>query len=711
MKSSLMSARHEDVSLIDVEGIIRVARQHKVQMALSAGLVAVATAALFFTQKPTYQAEAIVALNRSDNPVVVDPATRQTQQVLTDSADVDTEVQIIKSPSILKSVVRRMKLTRDPAFVAAAKPEDVTVALVSDMLAENLAVERKGTSYAIRIAYTADNPQFAATMANSIASSYVDSQITTKAEGRSEGIAMLSKRLKQLRNDVLSAEAAVSQYRSDHGLVGIVGGTDNSGVQQQQLANLNGELAQAQADLAGAAAQARINSNTSGSLVNNSATIANLRVRHAELVAKQGELAQQFGPRYHERQAVESELAAIDDALSREMGRVSSGARGDAQSARERVSAIQSAIARTHGDLLKANATSVRLNELERVAESSRQLYQAFLDRYRVELATKGTEKGRAYIVSSAAVPYQPASPNALAYALGGLIAAFAMAGLVAMLLEWRERGFRTRAEVEKSLGVPVLSSIPDLATVRGVRFKGDTPLALANYLVENDGSLFNEGFRSIRTELKLGQPGQLAKVLAVTSAVADEGKTTTAICLARSAAMAGFRTLLIDADVRRHASTRSLASTVQAGLLDVVTGEASLADAMLFDEVSGAYVLPQVRGAPGASDVVQSSAMSDLLEQLAQSFDFIVLDTAPVLPVAETRALAAMADATMLVLRWRMTSEVNALAAVGQLERAGANLLGVVLTKVDVQATAALSDDVAHYQAYQEVEPSPFPA
>lgn len=689
--------------LIDLSAIGTLIRRHKWAMLVAAAAVLALTMAAYFVAHPIYQAESVVALDRADQTIVATPdKQRPDAQVLTDSPQVDTEVQVLQSAAIAEAAVRAKKLNIDPAFVASlpksAQTAPLSIAEAAGWIASSLAVQRQGTSYAIQVAYRSSDPAVAATVVNAVASAYVEGQVESKIAGRNQNIMMLRTRMDQLRNDVMTAEAAVTSYRARNGLLGT---SDDNMVPQQQLSTLSTALAQAQADLAAASAQANANRGASGSLVNSSSTVSSLRLEQSRLLAQQAELAKRYGPLYPDREQIEAQLASVNSNLARETSRISAGVNGDVQAARDRVGALQGAIGQTRGTLSLANSTSVRLNELERVAESARQLYQAFLDRYRVELATQGTERGRAYIIAAATPPALPTSPNIFAFLLGGLAAAIVAAGAVATLAEWRERGVRTRAEAERKLGLPVIASIPDLATVRNAGFAGGSASDVANYLVANDGSVFNEAFRSIRTALKLGQATQIGKVVMITSAVPDEGKTTTSICLARSSAMAGHRTLLIDADVRRHASTRMLTSSPRAGLADVLQGKAKLEDALLLDKASGAFILPQVPGATPAYDIVQSTAMATLLKQMESRFDLIVLDTAPVLAVAESRALGAMADVSLIVMRWRSTGVVNVRTAIDQLDRAGARVMGIVMSQVDVRATAALSEDMVHYQSY----------
>jgi capsular exopolysaccharide synthesis family protein len=221
--------------------------------------------------------------------------------------------------------------------------------------------------------------------------------------------------------------------------------------------------------------------------------------------------------------------------------------------------------------------------------------------------------------------------------------------------------------------------------------------------LLAHPGSVFDESFRSVRTALKIGQDGQLVRSLAISSALPDEGKTTAAICLARSAALAGLRVLLLDCDLRRRASSRTLADRLDAGLVEVLKGEVQLEQAIVRDAASGAHFLPQKPSSEPVYDLIASRAMGKLIERLEESYDLVIIDTAPVLPVAEARAVAAMADGVLLVVRWRKTPANAAKLAVDQLRREGANLSGAMLSRIDLQAAASsdLSEEAHYYRSY----------
>lgn len=690
----------QPAGLVDLKAIGDVIRRRRLPIILSLLTVFALTVAAYALSKPTYTATARVAVGRQNSELVT---TEKTAAPLTDSPSVDTEVQVITSPSLARAVVEQLRLERRPGFGFPEDGQPLSVQAARDRATEvvrsKLQAKREGVSYAIGISYTAQDPQLTAAIVNAAVDGYVNGRRSERRKVREREIALLGARLGQLRSEVIQAETAVAQYRAATNLPDIQSDTT---VSQQLMSNLTTQLAQANADLA--EAQAKSASGGAATSSFESGAVKTLRTRQADLSAQREDLAGRYGPRHPSLAAVDRQLTEINQQISQEIGRIRTGAssesQAEAQAAAQRVASIRSSMAAVQGQQLAANNSSVRLNELQRNAESSRALYQSFMDRYRQSVAAQGTEQSNAYPIALAAVPRSPVWPSIPVFVLLGLLAGLFVAGAVTFILELMERGVRSRADAEELIGAPVLAMVPDLSTVKGSKFRRGSPVSVGDYLLEHEETAFAEAFRSLRTALRVGRKGQKARSVAITSAVPDEGKTTVALCFARSAAKSGARVVLVDCDVRRRATSRGLAGGAATGLIPVLNGSATLEQALLLDDASGAYILPQHETNPGEYHRLASDEMAALIERLTREFDLVVLDTAPVISVAESRALAHLADATMLVVRWRKTPVEVLKAAVQELERSNARLVGTVLTQVDARA-ALPTADLYYYQSY----------
>ncbi|KPH65757.1 polysaccharide biosynthesis tyrosine autokinase [Novosphingobium sp. ST904] len=692
--------------LIDLSWLAMLAWRHKWAMLAVIGCALAATLAAYMLAVKQYDANVVLALDRNDQQLV---RTAQTDKdTAVDSPTVDTEVQVLLSPEVATAAVRNARLNTNPAFIAAGAPDiagPLSIPAATAIVRSNLTVGRQGLSYAINLGYKSRDPAVAASVANAVADAYVSGNVQSEQSARSQDINMLRTRLDQLRGDVIKAEAAVAAYRAKSDLVSV---SNDSTIAQQELSTLNTELASAKAELAASQGRASANAGENGTAVNSSPVIRDLRTDVSRLEVKLAEQSSVYGPNHPDRVKTQAQLTTARQALSREVSRASSGVRSDISVDSQRVGAIQSAIGSAKGRLLAGNNASVRLNELERVAESSRQLYQTFLDRYRVELATRGTEKSKAQVIARAQVPVRPSSPDLLVYMLGGLIAGIIAAVLLAMALEWRERGLRTRAETEEFTGYEVVSSLPDIGTMDEPDFRRNDALGVPDFVVEHRESPFSESVRAIWTALKIGHKGQLARSVGVTSSIPGEGKTSTAIALARSTALAGRRTLLVDCDMRRMGTTLALGLRNRPGLVEVLNGQARIEDVIVLDEASGAHVLPLNTELTAQSDIMHSQATAAMFDRFRQEYDFVVLDIAPAIPVAEARAIATMADLTLMVVRWRTTQRKVVKTAIRELDRAGARIFGIILTQVDTRSSAVLSEEMAYYQYYYSRESRP---
>lgn len=690
----------EPRGIIDLNAVWLAFNRRLIPILFSIVIVTVLTVVAYMMADPVYTATARVGLDRQSSDVL--KVGVEKGGVVIDSSSVDTEVQVLRSPAMAEAVVKRLKLDSRPGFGqsvdGAAVAPAVAMRRAIDRVRNGLDVKRDGTSYVIAVGYSSGDPQVATDIVNATISAYVAGQRTAKVSERSEEVRQLSERMGKLRSEVISAETAVAQYRAATNLVDI---TKDRTSAQQALSALTTELAAAQADQA--AADARAAASRTGTTTNllQNPVVNQLVTRQAQLRAERNEMAGRYGDRHPSLAAIDSQLRDVSASIDSETRRVRTSIQSEADIARQRAGSVQRSIAKEQSELLAGNRASVKLAELERNAESSRQLYQAFLDRYRGALATLGSERSNSYIVAEALTPRMPTSPNLKAYMVGGIVIALISAVLVTLILEFLERGFRSRSEMEKGLAIRTIGSIPDLRTVKEVPLRPSGPMDAADYLLQHENSVFTESFRSIRTTLRLAQSGQRPRSLAITSSIANEGKTTAAICLARSAARSGLKVVLVDCDLRRRASSRSMATKINVGLADVLQGVAPLEKALVLDSASGAYLLPQ-READGADyDAIASESMRNLIEQLKARFDLVILDTAPVLPVAESRAVCAMADKTLLVVRWRSTPAAAAALALRELELSDADVAGSILALVNIRGRAGMGNEAYYYTPY----------
>lgn len=699
-------------ALIDLRRVGGVLRRRWMILCAAMAAAIIIAAAAYLVAEPRYLATAQVALERTAERVInVDSVVPTTDP---DSAAVDTEVQVLRSPELIGRVVDRLRLARDPAFNEAAgqgqptpQPDLIGRQRAIGTVLGGLTVKRDGLSYAISVSFEGGTAVRSAQIANALVDDYVSGQVGSKTEATHRARGFLEQRLQDLRAQVVGAEREVADYRAAHNLFAV---SEASTVTQQELSGLSTQLAQARAENAAAqarlsAARAQLSRGRSGEELGDSLdspVVSQLRAQRAEAAREVAALEKRYGPLHPALVQAQNQLRTADQHIAAEVQRIVANASIQASIAGQRAGSLAGSVAQSEGKLASDNEASVRLNELERNAESARTLYQAFLDRYRQTVAQAGLEQSDSYIVSRARVPGAPSSPNMLIYAAMAIVGGLGIGVLLVILLQLLERGIETSDAIEDALGLSTLASIPDANTLPGYRKLGP-PAPPAELLLKRPQSTYAEAFRALRTSIQFAEAANPIRVVAITSAVPGEGKTTTAMGLARAVAAAGGKVLLIDADARRRASSRQFADGVTQGLDEVLAGQATLEQAIVKDSISDAFLLPQRLDSKGVG-LTESPRLAVLIEQVRERYDLVILDTPPVLPVDEARVIASMADGVVFLVRWRKTPSKAASVALRRLYDVHAEVLGAILTLVDVreQERAGYEDGGTFLKAYR---------
>jgi capsular exopolysaccharide synthesis family protein len=657
----------------------------------------------------------------------------QTTTFGADSSAVDTQAKILQSRSLAAAVVDQLHLDQDPEFNDALRPpsrmaqfkrligltpapgaEDPAVAKqreregVIDAVLRDLIVKRYEDTYTIDVAVTAFEPQKAEIIANAFVQRYLTQLIEAKYNDLGRGASWLNSRLTQLRDDLSAADAAVQQYKIDNNLMSAQGAT----LTEQEITNLDTQVAQARAqdaeqDARLSTAEHQLAAGSNGGDVGEAMTnpvVQTLRSQRAQVSAQLADLTAHYGPKFPDVVKTKQALADIDSQIHTEIQRVISNLKAQSQIAHSRTAAIVASTTQTRQALAGNNRALVRLDELQSNDDAARVVYAAFLDRYKEAVAKTGNEQADARLVSQAQLPTGPSSPNIkLAFVLALLLGFVAAAGAV-LLAEVLKRGVSSVADAEQAFDLPCLAEIPTLGSTLDARASAKRAPDPLTYVVDKPLSRFSEAFRNLRASISSSRPGDPPHVVAITSALPGEGKTTTALCLARTAALAGLRVIIVDCDLRQRSLCRALKTEPKVGLLDVLNGAVDLRNAVVIDPGTGAAILPLAKSDFTPRDVFGTQAMTDLLAHLRTVFDLIILDTAPVLAVADTRVLCPKTDAVVFITRWRKTSRKAALTALRAVNDSGAYIGGVALTQVNVREQARVGEGASHYyRAYKK--------
>lgn len=678
-----------------------------------AGAVFLAVLLLFAQQDPSYTASGSVVVQPRQNLA----ETEQTQQGLpADTSAVDTQVEVLRSAALAEATVRKLKLYQDPELNPAMKPgwfgrrpettatpSEATMARVVENFQRRTSVRRAGLTYVVHASFTSSDPQKAARIVNAFIATYLERQLDQKVAAVSRANRELGAQVEGLRRDAQAAEARVQDYKNANGLYSAAGTT----MAEQEVSTLNQQIAEAKADTAEkrarlAAALAQVSRGGGGGDVGaalGSDTVRELRREEAAASLKLAQLKADFKDDYPEVRRTQAQLNDVRGQIQLEINRILSSLRAEATAAAQREASLLGSRGQAQGGIMANNRAQAGLFDLQQRADAAKTIYEGYLNRAK-EVAVEGSlQQSDATVNSPAAVPTRPSSPNMRIGVALATLAALLAGALSVILAELWSSVLRSGQDVERALGVRFAGVLPDAASVAPKHLKKSNP---SDYLVDQPLSGFAEAFRNLRAFLMLADRSGPARIIAVTSAIPGEGKSMTSLCLARTLALSGARVAVVDCDIRRKGLSK-LVPNAENGLLNVVNG-ASLHEAMVQDPRSGAWILSAGHGdIPG--DLFSKPDTDRVFNDLAASYDYVILDTPPVLGVADSRVLAAKADRVLYLVRWNKTPLRAAQSAVQILRESGANLAGGVLSKVNVgkQARFGYGDSSDYFNYYHD--------
>lgn len=665
-------------------------------------LTLLAVVAVYTLTRPQLYSATSTVLIEPKQPEVVN-ADPVSPELDSDTHVIDTEVQILSSRRLAGRVAERLNIGRYPEFggKAVENPDKSRSDLhpLADAVLRHVNVQRQGLTYVIQITAQTQDPQLSAALANAFASEYLTQQEDSKAAVTNQAQTYLQTRLVHLRQQASQADAALQNYKITHGLMSAEGAT----MAEQEVSELNQQISSARAALAEkagllSAARQRV-AGSGGADVPaalQSSTVADLRKHEAQLTGTLANLSERFGDQHPEVLRTRKELADVRFQIQQQINRIMASLQSDVEAAQSRVASLEASQAQAHGSLKSNNSAQVGYNELERNALAAKAIYDAFLQRSQDVASQQGLIRPNANVEALARVPALPSSPNYLFAAAFGLVAAL-IAGLVGVAAaEYFDARIQTRSDVENNLGLRYLGAVPDLVSTLERGFAREAP---QDYLLDHPQSQLAEAFRSLRGAILLGGTRPVRSI-AISSALPREGKSTTGLCLARTMAESGASVVLVDCDARRRSISDAMLPEGWSGLTSYLRGEMRLDDALIPDERTSLMILGSRVPEAGGGELFSIRPVSQVLNELGARFDTIILDTAPVLGIAETRAIAAQVDAVVLLARWRSTSIKAVDTAADLLEASGAPLLGLALTLVDVRKYASTGrEDVYRYR------------
>jgi succinoglycan biosynthesis transport protein ExoP len=628
----------------------------------------------------------------------------------------NTQYSILQSRGLAKRVVRRLQLQHHPLFngtaprrqgvgtmvadarrkvtstiqsmigrqpparpVEAPSPdEDAAEAGMISQFLGGVRIVPGVKNRLVDIVYESSDPQFAAIAANAIAEEYTAQNLDLRLETINKNLKWLSAEVAKQEKKVSDAEAAMTKYREDQNALSLGDRQNitiarlnalNETVTRQRTERMQKEATYNQLKSIDPASDA----SDAFPVVSASTGVIEAKSKLADLIADRSRLSAKYLPNHPEIQKLDVQIKNARETLIAQRARVIETVRNEYQTAVAQERSLSGSLEQQKGEAMALDRKSGDYNVLQRQADSDRELWQSLLKQQKELQVVSNSRSNNVQVMDRAEVPGAAFSPNTRREWFTAMMAGLLVAFGLAFGIEYLDDTVKTPEDVSKRLGLPLLGLVP---AIRGDR------VPLLSETVPHD---FGEAFRSLRTSLVFTAGAGEARVIAVTSSQPLEGKTTTACNLATALALGGSRVLLIDADMRRPGLHRIMGVENEVGLSHLLVGQARVREAVQRTSEPNLFVLTAGRTPPNPSELLASERMKSFIANLNQGpFEWIVLDTPPVLAVTDAVVLASVVSAVVFVVGSEMTRRVHAERALATLRAGKPRSIGVVLNRVD---------------------------
>lgn len=631
-----------------------------------------AAALVTFLTKPVYEARVTMEVNYEPIRVTGGP---ENQPAATGEQDfIATQVGLLRSRSLSERVARSLNLARDPAFGGSE-------AAAAARVRSGLSVMPPVQGRLVTIDYQAGDGATAARVANAIAQNYMSSNLERQYSATAYAREFLNKRIASTKTKLEESERELADYARSAGIINLAATTDqgrgdptSASTAASQLRALNESLAAAEADTIQARrrAQQAQGSAAVGDVVRNE-TVQTLRQQRAQLLADYQDKLGVMKPDYPEMQRLKSRIDELSKQINVESSSVRQSVTSEYRTAAGREADLRARVQQLKGSVLDLGDRTIRYTILQREVDTSRSLYESLLQRYKEVSVERGVGSNLVSIVDAATAPTRPLKPNVPLNLAGGLILGLALGAVAAFAVEHRDDTVRVPADIVDKLGLPLLGVIPRAR--KGIK---------VHHVQPSDRSEMSEAYASARTSILFAAEASRARTLLVTSTRPGEGKTTSAYILALQFAKAGFRTLLIDCDLRKASSFAKGAS--DSGLTALLTNGLPLESAIFESDVPGLHLLPSGKVPSNPTELLTLVRMQKLLDETKRDYQYVIIDSPPVMGLADAPLLASICDGVVLIVEAGGAPTSATCGAIHRLRASRAKLLGGLMTKHDIK-------------------------
>jgi succinoglycan biosynthesis transport protein ExoP len=680
---------------------------------------------------PLYQATSKVAIFPETPNVLGFKDVEENSPDFQYDVALETQAAILRSDALAMRVIEAMRLDQNPKFdtpsrpqagdslqVSSMQPDPAAVAALLGRFRSGLSVQLIPNSRLVQISYTHSDPRLATEIVNTLVRTFTEENFKTKYEAVTQTSDWLSTELADLQMKVQTSEEKLVRYQKDHSILGV---DEKQNIVTAKLDELNRELTAAQTDRIlkesnyKLAASGDPSTFSKPSRQGESTMLDKLREKEAELDTERAQVTTQFGTGYPKVAELSNQLKQVRAEIAAEETRMQQEIHDEYLAAVQRENLLETAFNQQKQEANQLNESAIEYSVLKRDADTNRQLYQDLLQRLKEAGVSAGLRSSNIRVVDVARTPTSPIKPNVPRNIELGILLGLACGLGLAFVLESLDTSIRTIEEVSTISTLPALGMIPQFATngslrkrLTAVSIETEKPELSALVAFSRPRSEASEAYRSLRTSILLSSYGAPPKVIVVTSALPQEGKTTISANSALVLAQRGSRVLLIDADLRRPGIDRLFGFRSRGGLSTLISGGDKVEDVIVpFADVPNLWILPSGPIPPQPAELVGSTVMKDHIARWRTEFDHVIIDTPPCLSVTDAVVLSPEADRIILVARAGKTTKIALRRASELLLQVNARVMGIVLNALNMHSAEGYYYYGGHYSHYYQEESS----